>query len=83
LEYAWALAAAMKDEYGTVAKSFCILQIDDPGIWVLWDFWYVDRENLIAGADCGLGRRVHPTIACAKLKALAAGPALASLKLWR
>jgi len=42
----------------------------------------VGRENVIAGTDCGLGYRVHPQIAWAKLKALAAGAALASKELW-
>ncbi|HEX5420790.1 MAG TPA: cobalamin-independent methionine synthase II family protein [Gammaproteobacteria bacterium] len=40
------------------------------------------RENIIAGTDCGLGFRVHPQIAWAKLKALAEGAALASGRLW-
>ncbi|HEU4342646.1 MAG TPA: cobalamin-independent methionine synthase II family protein [Candidatus Binatia bacterium] len=42
----------------------------------------VGRENVIAGTDCGLGGRVHPQIAWAKLHALSAGAALASQKLW-
>ena len=42
----------------------------------------VGRENVIAGTDCGLGFRVHPQIAWAKLKALAEGAALASRQLW-
>jgi 5-methyltetrahydropteroyltriglutamate--homocysteine methyltransferase len=42
----------------------------------------VGRENVIAGTDCGLGFRVHPQIAWAKLKALAEGAALASVQLW-
>jgi len=29
----------------------------------------VGQENVIAGADCGLGGRVHPQIAWAKLRA--------------
>jgi 5-methyltetrahydropteroyltriglutamate--homocysteine methyltransferase len=43
----------------------------------------VGRENVIAGTDCGLGGRVHPQIAWAKLKALAEGAELASKELWR
>jgi len=43
----------------------------------------VGRENVIAGTDCGLGGRVHPQIAWAKLKALADGARLASQELWR
>jgi 5-methyltetrahydropteroyltriglutamate--homocysteine methyltransferase len=42
----------------------------------------VGRENIIAGTDCGLGGRVHPQIAWAKLRALSEGAALASKKLW-
>jgi 5-methyltetrahydropteroyltriglutamate--homocysteine methyltransferase len=42
----------------------------------------VGRENVIAGTDCGLGGRVHPSIAWAKLKALSEGAALASKELW-
>jgi len=34
------------------------------------------------GTDCGLGGRVHPQIAWAKLRALRDGAALASKKLW-
>ena len=43
----------------------------------------VGRENVIAGTDCGMGLRVHPQIAWAKLKVLAEGAALASKELWR
>ena len=42
----------------------------------------VGKENVIAGTDCGLGMRVHPQIAWAKLKTLAEGAALASRELW-
>ena len=42
----------------------------------------VGRENVIAGTDCGMGFRVHPQIAWAKLKALAEGARLASSQLW-
>jgi len=43
----------------------------------------VGRENVIAGTDCGLGGRIHPQIAWAKLEALAAGARLASKELWQ
>jgi 5-methyltetrahydropteroyltriglutamate--homocysteine methyltransferase len=43
----------------------------------------VGRERVIAATDCGLGGRVHPLIAWAKLEALAQGAALASRDLWR
>ena len=42
----------------------------------------VGRENVIAGTDCGLGGRVHPQIAWAKLEALVEGAALATRQLW-
>jgi 5-methyltetrahydropteroyltriglutamate--homocysteine methyltransferase len=40
----------------------------------------VGQENVIAGTDCGLGGRVHPQIAWAKLRALRDGAAIASTK---
>jgi len=43
----------------------------------------VGRENVIAGTDCGLGGRIHPQIAWAKLQALSEGARLASKELWR
>jgi 5-methyltetrahydropteroyltriglutamate--homocysteine methyltransferase len=43
----------------------------------------VGRENVIASTDCGLGGRVHPQIAWAKLETLAAGARIASERLWR
>ena len=42
----------------------------------------VGRENVIAGTDCGLGGRIHPQLAWAKLEALVAGARLASKALW-
>jgi 5-methyltetrahydropteroyltriglutamate--homocysteine methyltransferase len=38
----------------------------------------VDRENVMAGADCGFGGRSHPQIAWAKLKSLVEGAERAS-----
>jgi 5-methyltetrahydropteroyltriglutamate--homocysteine methyltransferase len=43
----------------------------------------VGRENVVAGTDCGLGGRVHPQIAWAKLAALAEGAKVATEELWR
>ena len=43
----------------------------------------VGKERVIASTDCGLGGRVHPQIALAKLEALVAGAALATRQLWR
>jgi len=47
----------------------------------------VGRESVIAGTDCGFGTsadrdRVAPSIAWAKLKAMAEGAQLASQQLW-
>jgi len=46
-----------------------------------------DRERVMAGTDCGfsqspLAGRVHRSIMWAKLRALAAGAAIASKRLW-
>jgi 5-methyltetrahydropteroyltriglutamate--homocysteine methyltransferase len=46
---------------------------------------YTDRlgaENVIAGADCGFGSRIHPELGWAKLAALVEGAALASSRVW-
>jgi 5-methyltetrahydropteroyltriglutamate--homocysteine methyltransferase len=42
----------------------------------------VGRENVVAGTDCGLGGRIHPSLAWAKLQVLVEGAALASRQLW-
>ncbi|MFC4222911.1 cobalamin-independent methionine synthase II family protein [Lysinibacter cavernae] len=42
----------------------------------------VGRENVIASTDCGLGGRIHPQIALAKLQALSDGAEIASRRLW-
>jgi 5-methyltetrahydropteroyltriglutamate--homocysteine methyltransferase len=42
----------------------------------------VGRENVIASTDCGLGGRIHPQIAWAKLESLVAGAELATARLW-
>jgi 5-methyltetrahydropteroyltriglutamate--homocysteine methyltransferase len=42
----------------------------------------VGRENVMAGTDCGLGGRVHPQLAWAKLRTLREGADLASKQLW-
>jgi 5-methyltetrahydropteroyltriglutamate--homocysteine methyltransferase len=42
----------------------------------------VGRENVIAGTDCGLGGRIHASLAWAKLQSLVEGAALASRQLW-
>ena len=42
----------------------------------------VGRENVVASTDCGLGGRVHPQIAWAKLDTLVKGAELATSQLW-
>ena len=42
----------------------------------------VGRENVIASTDCGLGLRLHPSLAWAKLNVLTEGARLASEALW-
>jgi len=42
----------------------------------------VGKENVIAGTDCGLGGRMNPQLAWAKLRALAQGAELANRELW-
>lgn len=42
----------------------------------------VGREKVIASTDCGLGGRVHPQIAAAKLEALGEGARIATNRLF-
>ena len=43
----------------------------------------VGKERVIASTDCGLGGRIHPDIAWAKLEALAQGAEIATKRLWK
>src|SRR3984893_3067569 len=42
----------------------------------------VGRQNVVGGADCGMGGRVHSESGWTKLAALAEGAALATKTLW-
>ena len=42
----------------------------------------VGKENVVASTDCGLGGRIHPEIAVAKLASLSQGAALATQRLF-
>jgi 5-methyltetrahydropteroyltriglutamate--homocysteine methyltransferase len=42
----------------------------------------VGKERVIASSDCGLGGRIHPDIAWAKLESLAQGADVATKRLW-
>ncbi len=44
---------------------------------------FVGRENVVGGADCGMGGRVHGEVGWAKLAALAEGAAIATKALWK
>jgi 5-methyltetrahydropteroyltriglutamate--homocysteine methyltransferase len=43
----------------------------------------VGRERVLASTDCGLGGRIHPQIAWAKLESLSQGAELATQRLWK
>ena len=42
----------------------------------------VGREYVVAGTDCGMGGRIHPSLAWAKFEALVEGAQRASKVLW-
>jgi 5-methyltetrahydropteroyltriglutamate--homocysteine methyltransferase len=68
---------------GVISHATNVVEHPDLVAWRIRNFaGVVGRENVIAGTDCGLGYRVHPQIAWAKLRALADGAARASAALW-
>jgi methionine synthase II (cobalamin-independent) len=71
-----AIADVLHEEYAAITDAGLLLQLDDPDL--------VGAENVIAGADCGLGNRVgHPEIVWAKLEDLSEGARIASRALFR
>ena len=69
---------------GVVSHATNVVEHPDLVAWRIENFAsVVPRESIIAGTDCGLGYRVHPQIAWAKLKALSEGARQASATLWR
>lgn len=69
---------------GVVAHATNVVEHPDLVAWRIKLFAdLLGRENIMAGTDCGLGYRVHPQLAWAKLKTLAEGAKLASAELWR
>ena len=73
------LPAGKKILPGVVTHSTNL--IEDPELFADRIIRFADavgRENVIASTDCGLGGRVHPQIAWAKLKALSEGAELAT-----
>lgn len=68
---------------GVVSHATNVVEHPELVAWRIKNFASViPRENIIAGTDCGLGYRVHPQIAWAKLKALSQGAHEASKSLW-
>ncbi len=39
-DYTWALAEAIREEYKAIVDAGFILQIDDPALVDIWDWWY-------------------------------------------
>jgi 5-methyltetrahydropteroyltriglutamate--homocysteine methyltransferase len=39
-DYTWALAEAIREEYKAIVNAGFILQIDDPALVDIWDWWY-------------------------------------------
>jgi 5-methyltetrahydropteroyltriglutamate--homocysteine methyltransferase len=39
-DYTWALAEAVGEEYGAIVDAGFILQIDDPALVDIWDWWF-------------------------------------------
>ncbi len=72
-----AFAQRLRDSVAEVVR-----QQAEAGIDIVNDGEF-GKENVIAGTDCGLGYRVHPQIAWAKLKTLSAGARLASKEMWK
>jgi 5-methyltetrahydropteroyltriglutamate--homocysteine methyltransferase len=47
-EYTWALAEAIREEYEAIVEAGFILQIDDPALVDLYDWWF-SKDNDMAG----------------------------------
>lgn len=45
-EYTWALAEAVREEYEAIVKAGFILQIDDPAIVDIYDWWFSLKDDL-------------------------------------
>lgn len=73
---------------GVITQSTILVEHPEPVCERILRFaGLVGRENVITGADCGFAAfagstEIHPTVAWAKLEALAAGARLASRRLW-
>lgn len=68
---------------GVVSHATNTLEHPDLVAWRLRNFAsVVGRERVVASTDCGLGYRVHPQIAWAKLASVVEGARRASATLW-
>ncbi len=68
---------------GVVSHATNTLEHPDLVAWRLQNFAsVVGRERVVASTDCGLGYRVHPQIAWAKLASVVEGARRASNALW-
>jgi 5-methyltetrahydropteroyltriglutamate--homocysteine methyltransferase len=45
-DYTWALAEAIHEEYKAIVDAGFILQIDDPALVDLWDWWYSLNDDM-------------------------------------
>jgi 5-methyltetrahydropteroyltriglutamate--homocysteine methyltransferase len=45
-EYTWALAEAIREEYKAIVDAGFILQIDDPALVDIWDWWYSHNDDM-------------------------------------
>ena len=45
-DYTWALAEAIREEYRAIVDAGFVLQIDDPALVDLYDWWYSGKDDL-------------------------------------
>jgi 5-methyltetrahydropteroyltriglutamate--homocysteine methyltransferase len=45
-DYTWALAEAIREEYAAIINAGFILQIDDPGIVEIYDWWFSLNDDM-------------------------------------
>ena len=45
-EYTWALAAAIREEYRAIVDAGFVLQIDDPALVDLYDWWFSAQDDM-------------------------------------
>ena len=45
-DYSWALAEAIREEYKAIVEAGFILQIDDPALVDIWDWWFSIKGDM-------------------------------------